>query len=185
MGVIDTARYYIGRVTYVFGADDLDGGKADCSSFTQSVFEKNGITIGRDTEAQWTGIGEKVARNQLQVGDLVFFKNTYNSGKKDGVSHVGIYSGNGNFIHCGNDGVQESSLSSNYYSSHYLGAKRIEGANEQAYVESSSSSDSLGLVWWGDVVKVVLSTLLIIAGVVLFIFGVKDEVIDTAHKIIK
>lgn len=177
MGVVNTAREYIGKVKYVFGADDLDGGKADCSSFTQSIYEKNGINIGRDTEAQWTGQGTKVSKDDLQAGDLVFFKNTYNSNHTDGVSHVGIYTGNGKFIHCSSSkGVVESSLDSSYYQEHYLGAKRIDGATEEIDKVIIESNNDLGLKWWGDIVKVVLSALLIIAGVVLFVFGVKDQV---------
>ena len=178
MGIVSTARNYIGKVSYVFGADDLDGGRADCSSFTQTVFEKNGINIGRDTQAQWTGIGEKIEKNELQAGDLVFFKNTYNSNHTDGVSHVGIYTGNGKFIHCSSSsGVVENSLDSDYYQKHYLGAKRIEGVSEEieeTYTETSNND--LGLKWWGDIVKVVLAGLLIVAGVVLFVLGVKDQV---------
>lgn len=179
MGIVSTAREYIGKVRYVFGADDLDGGQADCSSFTQTVFEKNGIDIGRNTEAQWTGQGTKVDKDNLQLGDLVFFKNTYNSNHTDGVSHVGIYTGNGKFIHCSSSkGVVESSLDSSYYQEHYLGAKRIDGVNEIETEEfvSQTSNNGLGLKWWGDIVKVVLAGLLIVAGVVLFVLGVKDQV---------
>lgn len=179
MGLVSTARKYIGKVKYVFGADDLDGGRADCSSFTQTIYEKHNITIGRDTEAQWTGVGVKIDKEDLKAGDLVFFKDTYNSNHTDGVSHVGIYSGNGKFIHCGSNGVEESSLNNSYYSSHYLGAKRVDGALEESIeteTEEVTVSNDIGLKWWGDVVKVVLATLLVIAGVVLFVFGVKDKV---------
>ena len=179
MGIVSTAKSYIGKVTYVFGADDLDGGQADCSSFTQTVFEKNGIEIGRDTESQWTGKGSNVEEQNLKAGDLVFFKDTYNSNHTDGVSHVGIYSGNGNFIHCGGNGVEESSLDNSYYKEHYLGAKRIDGVGEEVVAEEQEETTSnLGLTWWGDIVKVVLATLLVISGIVLFVFGVKDKVKD-------
>ena len=179
MGVVSTARDYIGKVDYVFGADDLDNGKADCSSFTQRVFEKNGLDIGRNTEAQWTGTGVKIDKEDLKAGDLVFFSGTYNSNHTDGVSHVGIYSGNGKFIHCSSSkGVVESDLNSKYYLDHYLGAKRIDGVTEDMEENETMESNKLGLTWWGDVVKVVLATLLVIAGVVLFVLGVKDKVLD-------
>lgn len=92
-----------------------------------------GVNIGRDTQAQWTSNkGEKVSLDNLKAGDLVFFKDTYDSGHTDGVSHVGIYLGNGTFMHSGekssdseNGGVQRSSLSNSYWSQHYLGAKRF------------------------------------------------------------
>ena len=120
MGVVDTATKYIGKVKYVFGADNLDGGTSDCSAFTKTVFEKNGFSIGRTTDAQWKQ-GQKIERDDLQSGDLVFFKNTYNSGYTDGVSHVGIYIGEDQFIHCSSSGgVMVSDLNNSYYKNHYL-----------------------------------------------------------------
>ena len=101
MSVVETAQDLVGKVDYVFGSNDIADGVGDCSSFTQYVFKQNGIDIGRTTEKQWTGIGTRIDGNNttLQAGDLVFFKNTYRSGYTDGVSHVGIYIGNGQFIH--------------------------------------------------------------------------------------
>lgn len=87
-----------------------------------------GINIGRDTESQWTDPrGERVSMNNLQSGDLVFFKDTYDSGHTDGVSHVGIYQGNGNFLNVNDSGYETSNLSNSYWSKHYLGAKRFSG----------------------------------------------------------
>ena len=124
MGIVETALGYIGKVKYVFGADNIDGGEGDCSSFTETVFRKNGYEIGTDTQTQWTGASTyKVA--EPSVGDLVFFKNTYTNDHTDGVSHVGIYTGNGNFVHLSSDGVKESSFLSGYYLEHYLGAKSV------------------------------------------------------------
>ena len=65
MGIVDTAKSYINKVVYQFGADNIDGGVGDCSSFTQKVYEKNGISIGRDTESQWTSCGGKVNQSSL------------------------------------------------------------------------------------------------------------------------
>ncbi|GEN35914.1 C40 family peptidase [Aneurinibacillus danicus] len=100
----------------------------DCSSFTQAVFKKIGINIGRNTEAQWTKApGIRVSKEQLQPGDLVFFKNTYKSGYKDGVSHVGIYQGNGKFINNSSSKgkVVIADLNDSYWKSRWLGGKRI------------------------------------------------------------
>jgi len=66
----------------------------DCSGFTQEVFEKNGIIIPRLSKEQ-AKVGQKVKRHQLQKGDLVFF----HSKASTIVDHVGIYLGNGKFIH--------------------------------------------------------------------------------------
>jgi cell wall-associated NlpC family hydrolase len=64
-----------------------------------------------------------VSQSDLQPGDLVFFQNTYTWG----LSHVGIYIGNGQFIHAENEstGVVISNLSSSYYASRWYGARRI------------------------------------------------------------
>ena len=181
--VVSIARSYIGKVKYVFGAKDPDNGKSDCSGFTQVVFAKAGYKIAGYTEGVWTDNNlENVAKSDLQAGDLVLFKNTYDSGYKDGVSHIGIYSGNGNFIHCGSDGVHEESLNTTYWINHYLGAKRVSGATNSDTETDTSSTRSkisvMGLEWWGDVVVVLLSILLILGGAVLLVLGVKGTVID-------
>lgn len=176
--VVDIARQYIGRVKYVFGRADPDGGQSDCSGFTKVIFEKAGYKIGRTTGDVWSSDLPDVAKADLQPGDLVFFKNTYDSGYKDGVSHVGIYSGNNKFIHCSSIGVAESDLNSTYYINHYLGAKRVIGATTESSNTSAEKTggvaQSIGLEWWGDIVVVVLAGLLILCGVVMFVLAVKD-----------
>jgi cell wall-associated NlpC family hydrolase len=82
--------------------------------------------LGRDIgTGLWTQTvaGSPVSRSSLQPGDLVFFQNTY----KAGLSHVGIYIGNGQFVHAENEntGVRVSLLSSTYYSSRWYGAVRL------------------------------------------------------------
>ena len=82
----------------------------DCSGLTSYVFEKNGITLPRTATPQYA-MGTKVAKSDLQVGDLVFF-----GGKR--IEHVGIYVGDGNFIHSPSPGksVRIETLMSGYYS---------------------------------------------------------------------
>lgn len=110
---------------YSFGGNG-EGGALDCSSFTQAAFKKAGIDIGRDTQAQWTQApGQRIGKDDLQPGDLVFFKDTYSNDHTDGVSHVGIYTGNGQFINNNDSGVQTNNVFSGYWGKHYLGAKRI------------------------------------------------------------
>jgi cell wall-associated NlpC family hydrolase len=95
----------------------------DCSGFTQYVTASaTGIDIGHDTAGQ-TAYGAFVAWGAWQPGDLVYFANTYGSG----ISHAGIYIGDGQFVHAENPstGVTVSSLYSDYYSRHYYGAYRI------------------------------------------------------------
>src|SRR5699024_4102574 len=92
----------------------------DCSGFTQYVMAQNGISVPRTSGGQY-GIGTNVSRNNLKTGDFVFF-NTSGSG----VSHVGIYVGNNNFISStSSSGVSIVSLSNSYWNPRYIGARRI------------------------------------------------------------
>lgn len=162
MSVVDLAKSLVGKVSYKFGAEDVAGGKGDCSSFTQYVYAQNGVEIGRNTNAQWQ-TGEKVSLEQIQPGDLVFFKNTYASGYKDGVSHVGIYIGDGEFIH-NSSGAGEtvvSSLSDSYYAKHYLGARRVTGSVEK------ESGNLINLGWKDNLKEKVTDTVTDVAAGVL------------------
>ena len=117
--LVDCAKQYLG-VPYVWGGSSPSG--FDCSGLVQYVARSCGYTIGRTVTQQWN-YGTQVNREEMQPGDIVFFANTYASG----LSHVGIYVGNGNFIHSPSTGdvVKISSLDSNYYSSHFYGARRL------------------------------------------------------------
>lgn len=97
-------------------------GGFDCSGFTRYVFAKYGISLPHSSAAQ-AGRGASVSRGELKPGDLVFFQ-TY----RRGISHVGIYVGNGNFVHAESrgKGVSVDSLSSSYYAGRYRGARRVE-----------------------------------------------------------
>lgn len=186
--VVTLARSYIGKVKYVFGADDVEGGRADCSAFTRYIFKQAGYDIPRTTGAVWVDESlPTIAKQDLRPGDLVLFKDTYDSGYKNGVSHIGIYSGNGKFIHCTNSaggGVMESSLAS--MKDHWLGGKRVIGAAESSGAdkipENLGTGQSSGqgkapdipLVWWGDILKVVLITIILIAGGIFAALAVKE-----------
>lgn len=117
--LLSSARSYLG-VPYRLGGTTRSG--IDCSAFTQVVFKENGTSIPRTTGQQYN-IGKAVAKSSLQNGDLVFF-NTMGRG----VSHVGIYIGNNNFIHASTSrGVMISSINDPYYwGSRYLGARRVK-----------------------------------------------------------
>lgn len=117
------------NVRYTFGAktDDVPNGKADCSSLMQYIFRQIAkIDIGRTTMDQ-SAKGTPVASfNDLQDGDLVFYKNTYIGAPP--VSHVGLYIGDGKMIHIdGDEGVGKIHVStiSDYYINYYWGARRI------------------------------------------------------------
>ena len=124
--VTSLAKSFQGKVRYVWGATSPQNGKSDCSGFTQYVFKKAaGIDIGRTTNNQ-VRYGEKVYKSRLKIGDLVMFKGTYNSGYLYGVSHVGIYIGQNQFIHCSSSkGVTISSLGESTWEKHWLMGRRI------------------------------------------------------------
>lgn len=116
--ILAQAQHYLGT-PYVFGGYSPEG--FDCSGLIYYILTKAGYPASR-TAADQYNMGSYVERENLMPGDLVFFANTYTSG----ISHVGVYAGNGQFIHAPNEGssVCYSSLSG-YWSSHYHGAKRI------------------------------------------------------------
>jgi len=117
--IVRTALTYRGA-RYRRGATGRYGA-FDCSGFTLYLFKKAGETLPR-TAAQQFKHGQVVPKAQLRPGDLVFFRNTY----KRGVSHVGVYVGNGDFVHAAGTsrGVRVDNLSGAYYRRHWAGARR-------------------------------------------------------------
>ncbi|REK69475.1 C40 family peptidase [Paenibacillus paeoniae] len=106
---------------YSYGGTTTKG--FDCSGFTSYVFNKMGIDLPRRSADQ-ANAGTKVAKADLQPGDLVFFDT---SGKNNGgISHVGIYVGDGNFAHASTSkGVIIEKLDSSYYKPRYVTAARV------------------------------------------------------------
>jgi len=95
-------------------------GAFDCSSFTRYILRMSGENLPRTAAEQYRK-GTPVDKSAMRAGDLVFFKNTY----KRGVSHVGIYMGDGKFIHASSrGGVKTSNLGDSYYVNHWAGARR-------------------------------------------------------------
>ena len=117
--IVETAKKYLG-VPYVYGGTSPSG--FDCSGFVYYVLKCHGITVSR-TSASMYNCGTPIDKSQLQPGDLVFFQGT----SAAGISHVGIYVGNGQFIHSPHRGkvVSFADLHSDYYTSHYYGSIRI------------------------------------------------------------
>jgi cell wall-associated NlpC family hydrolase len=98
-------------------------GGFDCSGFTQYVILNTvGIDIGHGTAGQMN-YGAWVDWGAWEPGDLVYFAGTWDAG----ISHTGVYIGDGMFIHAENEstGVTISSLYSDYYAGHYYGAIRV------------------------------------------------------------
>lgn len=114
--IVDYAKRY-NHTPYSWGGNTPSG--FDCSGFTQYVFGAFGINLPHSASGQ-ESLGDYVSKSSLQPGDLVFF-NTDGSG----VSHVGIYIGDGQFISAASTDVEISSLYLDYWSSTYITARKI------------------------------------------------------------
>jgi cell wall-associated NlpC family hydrolase len=119
-GIIERAMSWIG-VKYRFGGGDEARG-FDCAGFVRRVFSTVGIQLPRSAATQFRE-GCVVALDELQPGDLVFFRNTY----KRGISHVGIYLGDHLFIHAPSRkrSVTVDRLDAPYYRKHFAGGRRV------------------------------------------------------------
>lgn len=122
--IVELAKQHLGK-PYVYGAT---GPKSfDCSGLTYYVYKQAGYSISRGGSSQFYN-GVAVSRSELQPGDLVFFRDPATAGSYP-MSHVGIYIGNGQFIHASSSktspGVKISELSASWYANIYAGARRI------------------------------------------------------------
>ncbi len=117
--LVATAHDFIG-VPYLWGGTSSEKG-FDCSGLTMTVYQLNGLNLPRSSAKQFE-FGAPISKIQdLQKGDLVFFALK----QKNKVSHVGVYIGDGDFIHASSQGkiIRVDSLYKNYYSSGYVGAR--------------------------------------------------------------
>lgn len=121
--VVQYAKDNLGK-KYVWGATGPNS--FDCSGLMQYIYKKVGINLNRVSRDQATQ-GVAVSRSNLQPGDLLFFRGINSSSSSTYISHVGIYIGNGEFIHASNPtrGVVQDSLNEKYYSTHFVKARRI------------------------------------------------------------
>lgn len=117
--IIDLAKQYLG-CRYVYGASGPN--VFDCSGFTKYIFSQLGYSLNRSAANQLSN-GTSVSRSNLQPGDLVFFK--YQTTKA--ASHVGIYIGDGQFIHASSTAgkVCISDMSSGHYYNVFVSGRRI------------------------------------------------------------
>lgn len=132
MKMAELANQHLG-ISYVYGGASPSG--FDCSGFTYYLFQYFGFKdINRTASSQWAN-GEAIEKEKLEIGDLVFFSSTYSSS----IEHVGLYIGDGQFIHSssGKGCVTINKLTDWYYQTHYYGAIRVPGTNEE-YVEKTS-----------------------------------------------
>ncbi|MBR1969265.1 MAG: C40 family peptidase [Clostridia bacterium] len=117
--IAQEAHNYLGY-KYVYGTAGPN--TFDCSGFTSYLYKKYGYSLPRVSSSQAT-VGSVIAKSELKKGDLVFFSNSSTSK----IGHVGIYVGDGEFIHASTStrGVVKDKLSSDYYTKHYITARRI------------------------------------------------------------
>ena len=115
--LVRSARSFLG-VPYLWGGASMETG-FDCSGLTMTVYQLSGLDLPRTSREQFMA-GNPVEISSLEKGDLVFFAP---GGEK--ISHVGIYTGNGQFIHAPERGkrIKVDSLSSGYFSRTYIGAR--------------------------------------------------------------
>ena len=99
----------------------IDPNGFDCSGFVRYVYQQHGVPMPREVREQFR-VGKNVDRGRLEPGDLVFFSTV-----APGASHVGIVIGGDQFIHAPSERgvVRVENLSSQYWSTRYIGAKRV------------------------------------------------------------
>lgn len=121
--LLDYARSLLGTPYRWAGESPAAG--FDCSGFTKHVFGRFGISLPHSAAAQST-CGIPVSRSELLPGDLLLFRT---SGR--GIDHAAIYLGDGRFIHASSRGgcVRLDSLGEPYWSSHFVGARRLLGSS--------------------------------------------------------
>ncbi len=124
--MIAYAKKFIGT-RYVRGGKSPKG--FDCSGFTSYVFRQFGFSLNASSSAQY-GQGEKIERDEISAGDLLFF--TGRNSRSGRVGHVGIAIGNNpetgevTFIHAAiSGGIRIDRISAPYYSARYIGARRV------------------------------------------------------------
>jgi peptidoglycan DL-endopeptidase LytE len=114
--LVAQAKTHIGT-PYVWGGSTTQG--FDCSGFIYYVHNEIGKSVSRYSSEGYYNRSYYI--HSPKPGDLVFFENTY----KKGISHLGIYIGNNQFIHAGDNGVEITSLSNSYWKSKFDGFKRF------------------------------------------------------------
>ncbi len=116
--IVRTAKSFIG-IPYRFGGETATEG-FDCSGLTMASYRLNGLDLPRNSRQQWAA-GRAIDKKDALEADLVFF-DTKGNGR---VSHVGIYIGNGRFVHAPKTGktIRIDSLSNPYFKKHFLGIR--------------------------------------------------------------
>ena len=119
--ILEEAEKYIGY-PYVWGGDSPET-SFDCSGFVSYVFTNSGVrNVGRLGATGLYGACRKITSDEAKPGDLIFFEKTIPG--EDGITHVGIYVGDGFMLHCGSP-IGYADLSESYWQNHYFGYGRL------------------------------------------------------------
>ncbi|WP_429841273.1 C40 family peptidase [Brevibacillus sp. FIR094] len=120
--VISEGMKYKG-VPYKFGSSKNTTRTFDCSSFTQRVFKEVGVSLPRDSRQQ-SKVGQKVSKDQLQKGDLVFFRSYGSSSSR--ITHVAIYAGDNKLLHTyGKPGVTTTNFKGTSWEKRFELGRRV------------------------------------------------------------
>lgn len=113
-----TAERFVG-IPYQWGGNTVVDGM-DCSGFTKAVYNLCGVSIPRTSREQYKA-GNPISRTELRDGDLLFFGNSESS-----INHVGIYIGNGKFVHAPRRGeeIRVAGIEESYFERRFVGARR-------------------------------------------------------------
>lgn len=125
--LVKVAKSFMGA-PYKLGGESVRG--MDCSAFVKKIYEIFDVQLPRTAKEQFK-VGRRVEKDELKVGDLVFFRTRPG---RNYATHVGIYLGGGNFIHASSyckRGVRIDNLESPFYKRTYLGAVRIKEDPEE------------------------------------------------------
>lgn len=119
--IIEEAEKYIGY-PYVWGGDSPET-SFDCSGFVSYVFTNSGVrNVGRLGATSLYGACLKITPEEVRPGDLIFFEKTISG--EDGITHVGIYVGDGYMLHCGSP-IGYADLSESYWQQHFYAYGRL------------------------------------------------------------
>lgn len=134
--LVKVAKSFVGA-PYKYGGESVRG--LDCSAYVRKIYEIFDVRLPRSAREQFR-VGSKIQREELSIGDLVFFR-TRRYAKFP--THVGIYIGDGNFIHSSSSqrriGVKVDSIDNDYYKRTYIGATRIKKPLEDTTVNKTTT----------------------------------------------
>lgn len=116
--IVEYSKNFIGT-PYVWGGTNLENG-VDCSGLIYSCYRKFGVSISRTSRSMYENDGYSISKDELKEGDLIFFNTLGN-----GVSHVGMYIGDGKYINAMDNGVCIQDINSSYSLRTYIGCKRV------------------------------------------------------------